>query len=156
MRRALLKALMIGAMLTLTACASMPGRDPLQVTVADIESLPGEDLEVRMLVKLRIQNPNDTPVEYRGVYVKLEVQDQTFATGVSDEHGTIARYGEAIVGVPVTASVLRMAMGALRILGGKSIDKVHYKLEGKLDGPLFGSIRFKAQGDFALLDVMSP
>ena len=150
MPRSLLTALLISAALTLAACASMPGRDPLQVTVADIESLPGEDLEMRMLVKLRVQNPNDAPVEYNGVYVRLEVLDKTFATGVSDEHGSIPRFGESIVSVPVTVSMLRMAVYALRMLDGKPVDKVNYKLEGKFDGPLFGSMRFKAQGEFAL------
>src|SRR5215471_19059585 len=102
MPRSLLTTLLISAALTLAACATMPGRDPLQVTVADIESLPGEDLELRMMVKLRVQNPNDTPVEYNGVYVKLEVLGKTFATGVSDERGSIPRYGESVISVPVT------------------------------------------------------
>src|SRR5215471_13921416 len=150
MPRSLLTTLLISAALTLAACASMPGRDPLQVNVADIESLPGEDLEMRMLVKLRVQNPNDAPVEYDGVYVKLEVLDKTFATGVSDEHGSIPRFGESIVSVPVTVSMLRMAVYALRMLDGKPVDKIHYKLDGKLDGPMFGSTRFQARGEFAL------
>ena len=156
MRRSLFTALLLGAALTLAGCASMPGRDPVQVTVADIESLPGEGMELRMLVKLRVQNPNDVPIEYSGVFVKLDVLDQTFATGVSDEHGTIPRFGESIVSVPVTASMLRVALNALGILGGNQIDKLSYKLEGKLDGPAFGSTRFKAQGEFSLQNAMSP
>jgi len=145
-----LTAVLIVTALTLTACASMPGRDPLQVSVADIESLPGEDLEMRMLVKLRVQNPNDAPVEYDGVYVKLDVLGKTFATGVSDERGSIPRFGESIVSVPVTVSMLRMAVNALRMLDGKPVDKLSYKMEGKLDGPMFGSTRFQAQGELAL------
>ena len=156
MRRSLFTALLLGAALTLAGCASMPGRDPVQVTVADIESLPGEGMELRMLVKLRVQNPNDAPIEYSGVYVRLDVQDKNFASGVSDEHGTIPRFGESIVSVPVTASMLRVALNALGILGGNQIDKISYKLEGKLDGPAFGSTRFKAQGEFSLQNAMSP
>jgi hypothetical protein len=38
---------------------------------------------------------------------------------------------------------------------GGPIDKVSYKLEGKLSGPLFGSTRFQAQGDLALPDAAS-
>src|SRR5262249_28265965 len=148
--------LMIGAALILSACAGLPGREPLQVSVADIDSLPGEDLEVRMLVKLRVQNPNDTPVEYSGVYIKLDVQDKTFATGVSDERGSIPRYGESIIGVAVTASMVRVAVYALRMLGGTPADKIRYKLEGKLDGPVLGSMRFQTQGEFSLSNVTSP
>ena len=148
MQRSFLTALMIVVALVLTACAGMPGREPVQVTVADIDSIPGEDLEMRMMVKLRVQNPNDTPIEYNGVYVKLEVLDRTFATGVSDEHGTIPRFGEAIVSVPVTVSMLRMAVYALMIVDGKPIDKVNYKMDGKLSGPVFGSTNFQAKGEF--------
>jgi len=142
--------------LILSACAGMPGREPLQVNVADVDSIPSEGLEMRMMVKLRVQNPNDAPVAYDGVYVKLDVLDKTFATGVSDEHGSIPRYGESIISVPVTISMLRMAVYALRMLDGKPVDKIHYKLEGKLDGPAFGSTSFQAQGEFALPGAASP
>ena len=143
-------ALIVVMALVLGACASMPGREPVQVSVADIDSLPGEDLEMRMLVKLRVQNPNDTPLEYDGVYVKLEVLGQSFASGVSDARGTVPRFGEAVVEVPVTISMIRMAVYALRMFGGKPVEKVTYKLDGKLNGPMFGSTSFQAQGELTL------
>jgi LEA14-like dessication related protein len=154
-RRSILTALLLGAASMLSGCANMPGRDRVQVTVADIESLPGEGMEIRMLVKLRVQNPNDAALEYTGVYVKMDVLDKTFATGVSDQHGTIPRFGEAIVSVPVTASMLRVATNALGILGGIQVDKISYNLEGKLDGP-FGSTRFKSAGEFSLQSAIAP
>lgn len=138
------------ALMVLAGCAEMPGREPVQVTVAGMESLPGEGLEVRMLVRLRVQNPNDAPLDYNGVYVKLDVLDKTFATGVSDQRGSIPRFGESVVSVPVTVSVLRVALHALGMLDGKPVDKVKYKLSGKLDGPAFGSTRFEAQGELVL------
>jgi LEA14-like dessication related protein len=154
MQRSLPMALVVGAALIFGACASMPGREPVQVSVADIEPLQGGgDLELRMLVRLRVQNPNDAPLEYGGVYVKLEVQDQTFATGVSDARGSIPRFGESIVEVPVTVSMVRVAVNALRMLGGSPVDRIHYKLEGKLDGPAFGSTRFRTEGELSLRDT---
>ena len=59
---------------------------------------------MRMMVKLRVQNPNDAPVEDDGVYVKLEVLEKTFATSVSDERGSNPPFGEFIISVPVTVS----------------------------------------------------
>lgn len=151
MRRSFLTILSILAALTMAACAGLPHGDPLQVTVAGIESLPGEGLEMRMLVKLRVQNPNDTPVDYDGIYVKLDVLDRTFATGVSNERGSVARYGESVIAVPVTVSMLRVALQAIGFaLDGRPAEKINYKLEGKLDGPTFGSTRFTSQGEFAL------
>src|SRR5215510_11268057 len=75
--------------LTLSACATLPGHEPIQVTVADIESMEGEGMEMRMLVKLRVQNPNEAPLEFDGVFIKVEVLDRTLATGVSDQRGTV-------------------------------------------------------------------
>jgi hypothetical protein len=155
-RRSLRAFLAILAAALLGACASAPGRDPLQVTVAGIDSLPGEGLELRMLVKLRVQNPNDAAFDYDGVYVKLDVLDSTFATGVSSERGSVPRYGETVIGVPVTISALRMVTYALRALDGKPIDKVSYKLEGKLDGAGIGATRFQARGELTLPGDGSP
>jgi hypothetical protein len=135
------------------ACAALQTRDPLQVTVAGIEPMQGQGMELRMLVKLRVQNPNDVPVDYNGVSVKIDVQGNTFATGVSDESGSIPRFGESIVSVPVTASAMRMVRGALDMMGGKGppgTGKVSYSLTGKLHGSIFSSVTFESKGDLEL------
>ena len=151
MRRSLLAGLLIVVAWALGACAVLEQRDPVQVTVADIDSLPGEDLEVRMLVKLRVQNPNDAPVEYDGIYLKLEVLGSTFATGVSNERGTIPRFSETIISVPMTVSTLRVVARTLGFFAaGTPVEKVNYKLDGKLDGPSFGSTRFSLNGEVGL------
>ena len=156
MRRSLLTILLFLVALMLSGCAALQPRDPVQVTVAGIDSLPGEELEFRMMVRLRVQNPNDAPLDYDGVYLKLDILDKTFATGVSDERGTVPRFGESIISVPVTVSTLRMVFNALGVMGGGPIEKVNYELEGKLSGPVFGSTRFHAQGDLALPGIASP
>jgi LEA14-like dessication related protein len=144
-------ATLLLATLLLSACASMPASDPLQVTVAGIESLAGEGMEIRLLVKLRVQNPNDTPIEFDGVSVNLDVMDRRFASGVSDETGTVPRFGEAIVAVPVTVSVLRMARQVMGMLDGKPVEKINYSMSGKLSGAgMSGTRRFSAKGEFEL------
>jgi LEA14-like dessication related protein len=149
--RLLAPALLLLATLMLAGCASMPSRDPLQVNVAGIESIPGEGLELRLLVKLRVQNPNDTPIEFDGVSLNLDVMGRDFASGVSDQAGTVPRFGEAVVAVPVTVSLMRMARQVLGMLDGKPVDKVTYSLSGKLHGAsLFGTQRFTSKGEFEL------
>jgi len=151
MRRSFLSFAVIIAVLALGACAGMSGREPVQVSVAGIEQLPGQGLEMRMMVKLRVQNPGETPVDYDGVFVKLEVLDKTFATGVSDERGSIPRFGESVISVPVTVSTLRVALNTLGfVLGDTPTEKVRYKLSGKLAGPNFGSTSFQSDGELAL------
>jgi LEA14-like dessication related protein len=141
---------LVAALIALAGCASLPDRDPIQVTVAGMESLPGEGMEVRMLVKLRVQNPNASQIDFSGAYVKLEVLGKTFATGVSDEGGSVPAFGEAVVAVPVTVSVLRMVRHVVGMLDGKPVDKVTYEMSGKLSGGLFGTERFSARGEFEL------
>jgi LEA14-like dessication related protein len=144
------------AALLLGGCASLTRTDPVQVTVAGIESLPGEGLEMRLLVKLRVQNPNDAPIEYDGVYVKLDVLGRTFATGVSDAGGAVPRFGETVIAVPVSVSVLRMASHALGLLDGRPVDRIDYDLEGKLNAAGFGSRRFRSSGTFKVPSESAP
>lgn len=144
------RLLLVLAVLALAGCATLPQQDPLQVTVAGIEPLEGEGLEMRLRVKLRVQNPNDTPIDFNGAYVKLEVQDRTFATGVSDEVGSVPRFGEAIVSVPVTVSVLRMVRQVMGVMDGKPVDQIRYSMTGKLNRSNYGALRFESQGEFTL------
>jgi LEA14-like dessication related protein len=138
---------LIAAILALPGCATLAGKDPLQVAVAGIEPLQekGEGLELRLLVKLRVQNPNSAPISYDGAYVKLEVQDRTFATGVSDANGSVAGFSETVVEVPVTVSMLRMVRQVIGMRGDASAEQIRYEMSGKL-----GSHRFSADGEFPM------
>jgi len=138
------------ALCALGGCASLPNKDPVQVTVAGMESLPGEGMEIRMLVKLRVQNPNQSQIDFSGAYVKLDVLGKTFASGVSSEGGTVPAFGETIVAVPVTVSVLRMVRQVAGMLDGKPVEKITYEMSGKLNGGLFNTERFAAKGEFEL------
>jgi LEA14-like dessication related protein len=141
---------LVVALLASQGCASLQGRDPLQVTVAGIEPLQGQGLELRMLVKLRVQNPNDAPIDYNGVAVEMNVQGKTFATGVSDAGGTVPRFGDAIISVPVTVSALRMARQAVDVIRRGGTGKITYEMKGKLNGPAFSSMRFRTEGELDL------
>ena len=122
------------AVILLSACAALQRTDPLQVTVAGIEPMQGQGMELRMLVKLRVQNPNDAPIEYDGVSLKLDVQGKTFATGVSDERGSVPRFGESVISVPVTTSAMRMVRQALGMMGGEGQGSRRSICYGKLNG----------------------
>ena len=61
MRRAVYSVLWSALAFGLGACATLGNSDPLVIDVAGIEPLPGEGLELRLAVTLRVQNPNDFP-----------------------------------------------------------------------------------------------
>jgi LEA14-like dessication related protein len=137
-------------LLILTGCASLPNTDPLVVDVAGIEPLPGEGLELRLAVRVRIQNPNDVAVEYSGAALSLDLNGRNLASGVSDATGTVPRYGEAVLTIPVTISALDMARQVLGFANAADQDEVPYRVRGKLEGGWFGTRRFTDEGTFTL------
>ena len=155
-RRIVLPALFALAALLSGGCASLQGREPVEVMVAGVEPLQGEGLELRMLVKLRIQNPNDLPLEFNGVSLQMDVQGRRFATGVSDAAGSVPRFGEAVVEVPVSISVLRIAQQAIGVMADERRGKFAYEMTGRLAGPAFQSMRFRSSGELALPAYLLP
>lgn len=136
--------------LLLAACAALPGRDPLRVELVGIEPIEGQGLELRLAVKLRVQNPNDDAVEYDGAALELEVNGKTLATGVSDQKGSVPRYGESILVVPVSISAMNAVRQALVFTDGKQRDELPYVLRGKLAGGAFGTVRFTKEGSIGI------
>jgi LEA14-like dessication related protein len=130
-------------------CATM-GLDPVQVQVVGVEPLEGEGMELRFLCKLRVQNPNDAPIEFNGIYLDLQVNGSSLATGVSDATGTVPRYGEAVVAVPVTASAFRIVRQAIGLYQNNDSGRVAYVVKGKIGGPLFASVHFESHGELKL------
>ncbi len=141
----------------LGGCAMLQPTEPLDVTVAGIESLPSEGMELRMAVKLRVVNPNDQPIDFDGLSVRLIVQGKTFATGVSDQRGTIPRFGTEVVTVDVTLSPLRVAWNAFGMLMNDNVpDKIRYDLEGKINRGGFGAVHFRADGELKMPGPSGP
>ena len=130
----------------LSACASLPNRDPPTISVAGVEPLRGEGLELRFAIKLRVQNPNSADLHYNGVALQLDVNGQRLATGVSSQGGTIKGFGESVFTVPVTVSVLDMGRQIAMLMDGKSRDGLPYVVSGKLDSGVFGTVRFSDGG----------
>src|SRR5215207_4186762 len=143
------RRVLILALGTLAACASLTGREPVIVDVVGVEPLPGQGMEGRFLVKLRVQNPNEAPVEFEGVAVTLDVRGGRLASGVSDVRGTVPRFGETVIAVPVTVPVTAMIRQALGFAAGDPT-RLDYRLRGRLAGPGFGGVRFDSTGELAL------
>jgi hypothetical protein len=138
------------AALTFAGCATLPQQDPLSIGVAGIEPLPGEGLELRLAIRVRIQNPNDAAIEYTGAALTLELNGRRLASGVSSVVGTVPRYGEAVLTIPVTISAFDMARQVLGFANAPDDRDVRYRVRGKLEGGLFGTRRFSSDGAFEL------
>lgn len=136
-----------GALL-LAGCATLG--DALRVNVVGVEPLQGEGLELRFAVKLRVQNPNEASVDFDGVAVDLDLDGKNVATGVSDQRGSVPRFGETLITLPVTVSAFSVARLLLGLTDAQSRGEVPYTVSGKLAGGGFGSVRFSRSGTLKL------
>ena len=135
-RRTLLLAMLI---LILGGCALWQ-REPLRVSVAGIEPLPGQGLEARFAVQLRIQNPNDKPLNFDGISLDMDLAGKSFASGVSDQSGSVPRFGEIVIAVPVTVPALAMVRQAIGLARGERVSKIDYEVRGRLGGTVFETL----------------
>lgn len=156
-RRLAVTALLTGGLVA--GCASLPGGEPPRVNVVGIEPLDSQGLELRMAVKLRVQNPNSSAIDYDGVSIRLDLRGSEFATGVSPEAGTVPRFGEALITVPATISALAVLRQAIGFASGDT-SKVTLRLRGRLApagrlSALGGGVRFESTGEVDLPRAMS-
>jgi hypothetical protein len=66
---------------------------------------------------------------------------------VADVTGSIPRFSESVITVPVTISAFRMARQAYGVLSGGQLKKIEYEMSGKLGGG-FSPTRFATRGSF--------
>lgn len=134
----------------LGGCATLQGREPPQVFVAGVEPLPSGGLELRMLVKLRILNPNEQPLDYAGLSLQMDVQGKHVGAGVSDAKGSVPPFSETIIDVPVSISVFQLARRAIDVVTDGHRGTLKYQIKGKLAQSGFGSTHFTSTGELQL------
>ncbi|MBB1517613.1 LEA type 2 family protein [Aquipseudomonas guryensis] len=132
--------------IALSGCSALAPRDTLHIELAGLEPLPGQGLEMRFSLLLRVKNPNDQPLDFNGVALRLEVNGHALASGVSDQSGQVPRFGETLIRVPVSISALAAIRQAWAAAGYQQGQGLPYTLHGKLAGGLFGSARFSDSG----------
>jgi hypothetical protein len=149
-------ALLLAAAL-LSGCAGLTSLNAPRVHLAGIEGLPGEGLELRFMLKLRVQNPADADLRYDGVWVEIELRGQPLASGGAPVTGVVPRFGEALLLVPVSASGLSIARQVISLMhssrDGNGPGTVSYALRGRLGGSGFGGANFESKGE---IDLRTP
>lgn len=138
----------------LSGCATLSGSNGPNVQIVGLQALPSEGLEMRFELKLRVQNPNETPLRYDGMSVSLDLDGRGLANGVSNVSGEIPRFSDAVLTVPVSISAFSVVRqlfaraGSMDKEGGAS-QPIAYSLKGKLGAPegSFGAVRFSNTGE---------
>lgn len=118
--------------LALSGCAGLgPLETPPRVNLVDLRPAEMTLFEQRYSVKLRVLNPNDGPLEVRGMDYAIDINNQKFADGVSAEQFTVPPYGERVVEVTVTSTLLRM-VEQFRQLDRSETLRFDYRISGHM------------------------
>lgn len=142
----------LGAVLIvlLSGCVGLAGLSQKpEVSLAGLQLVQIGVFEQRFALKLRVQNPNDTELRINGLSFEVELNGQSFLTGVSDRGVTVPRFGEAVLDVAATAT-LGSALKQLRELQKGGRERVDYRIVGRLNLSGFGTVPFDRRGDLQM------
>jgi LEA14-like dessication related protein len=149
----------------LNGCAKMYGfKEEPRISVADIRIQEVKALEGIFLITLRVQNPNDVPLDIHGINCDLEINSRHFASGVGDSSQTVPAFGAALATVTVYASVLDIVASVADLLhtAGRLSSKdtaVPYTLQGTVRIGVHGfkkDVPFNSSGELSLKGLSLP
>lgn len=139
----------------LWGCAGLGTRmEPPRVNLADIQALEVRALETVFQIEIRVINPNNVPLQIKGIDCELEVNGKTLASGVSATETTIPAFGTDTVPVKVYSSVVDMVRS---LLGLQEKEKLEYRIKGRLrvEGGFMvpSTIPFESKGEISLKEL---
>jgi LEA14-like dessication related protein len=139
-RSTVLLLLALSLLQLLTGCSSLFWKKKTAmptVSLANMELQGIKGLETIFRLQLRVFNPDDEPLEVRGLTCTLKVNDKSFATGISDEHVTVPASGTATVPVLVYAGMFELVGPVIELLqdhvqagGKKEVKPLAYEMTG--------------------------
>lgn len=119
--------------------------NPPRVTLADLRLAEMTLMEQRYAATLRVQNPNDARLNVSGMEYTIYVNGRKFADGVRSENFSVPGYGETLVEVNLTSTVLRV-FEQFKNLSESKTKEFNYRIAGSLSlVGLAGSIPFSHQ-----------
>jgi len=145
--------------LLLNGCATMgPIVEKPTITVTDLRIQEVKALEAIFMLELRVMNPNDFPLDIRGINCDLKLDGNRFATGLSDVRQEVPAFGTSTIPVTVYASMFDMVSSVIQVLQGVDQQNgpakpLHYELTGKVRLAGHGTARslpFQSEGEIDL------
>lgn len=143
--------------LALGACAALgTSLETPKLSLVGIQMHDATFFEQRLLVRLRVRNPNDLVLPVKGLTVNFELDGVDFAEGVSARAFDVPALGEAEFDMLVTANA---ATALLEVFGKdrrKSSKELDYRISGKLSTSLglLRSVPFDERGKVSLDSLM--
>lgn len=153
------------ALLLLSGCAAMYGlREEPKISIADLRIQEIKAMEGIFLIKLRVLNPNDVPLDLHAINCDLEIGGRHFASGITDSQQSVPAYGTQIIPVTVYASVLDIVASVVDLMHtadkpSAKENQLPYTLKGAVGVSVRGfekTIPFKSSGELSLKGLALP
>jgi len=141
---------MLATILLLSGCATALKWEAPKLSVASMKLQSADIFSQRLLVHMRVSNPNDRELPIKGITYRIEVNDAELAQGLTDTPFVVPAMGEAEFDVQVTAN-LATALSQFLSRRGSS-DTVDYRLVGSvsLSSGILRHIPFDERGSVKL------
>ena len=116
----------------LVGCAGMgQGMESPRINIANVTPREVKLFEQVFDLELRIQNPNDLPLEINGLAFDLELNDRRFATGVSKQSLFVDRLSSGVIRVEALTTLWGFIQQVAEYQRTKA-PRVAYRLKGNL------------------------
>lgn len=120
----------LATVLLLTGCASAMKWEAPKLSVASLKVQSADIFSQRLVVHMRVMNPNDRELPIKGITYRIEVNNAELAEGLTDTPFVVPAMGEAEFDVQVTAN-LATALSQFMSRRGPS-DTLDYRLIGSV------------------------
>ncbi|WP_417913798.1 LEA type 2 family protein [Candidatus Electronema sp. JM] len=118
----------------LNGCAALQQKKSAAPTfsLADMEVQGIKGLETIFRLHIRVINPDEAPLQLRGLTCTLKVNGKSFATGISDEHVAVPASGTATVPVLVYAGMFELVGPVIELIQNHAqpVKSLQYELTG--------------------------
>jgi len=144
MKRRIMTTGILLAALLLAGCARLTFEPP-SVTLAHMEVVEVSLFEQRFAFKLRVMNPNNREIAITGLTFEVELNNESFAKGVSSKPVTVPRLGEALLEVTAVTALTGFLRQISEVARGTR-DAMSYRIKGRLVTDSHGTLNFDERG----------
>ena len=133
----------------LSGCEVLPKFEAPKLSVISLKVQSADLFSQRLLVRMRVLNPNSRELPVKGIRYRIEVNDTELGQGLTGEPFVVPALGEAEFDVQVTANLA----GALaRLLSRRNNETLNYRLVGdvSLSSGFLRRIPFDERGSVKL------
>jgi LEA14-like dessication related protein len=123
--------------------------DTPRLSVVDLQLVAATIFEQQYRIQLRIQNPNTFALSVDGLQYAVEINNQPFASGVSNRSVVIPALDTAVFEVEATSTLMSFFRQITTLQQGK-LETISYRLYGKIHLVGFRGQSFDYKGEMLL------